>query len=37
MGGFKKGEMAGTAMVPAIEIVLNSLKFRLLPKNSPRE
>jgi hypothetical protein len=37
MGGFKKGKMAGTAMVSPFEIVLNSLKFRLLPKNRPRE
>jgi hypothetical protein len=33
MGGFKKGKMAGTAVVPAYCKVLNSLKFRLLPKN----
>ena len=38
IGGFKRGEMAGTAMVPAYVDVLNSLTFRLLPKKrSTRE
>ncbi len=35
---FKRGiEKAGMASVPAFIHVLNSLKFRLLPKNRPRE
>jgi hypothetical protein len=35
MSGFKRGtETAGTGFVPACIHVLNSLKFRLLPKNS---
>jgi hypothetical protein len=34
MSGFKRGiEKAGTGSVPACIHVLNSLKFRLLPKN----
>jgi hypothetical protein len=34
MGWFKRGmEMAGMGFVPACFHVLNSLKFRLLPKN----
>jgi hypothetical protein len=34
MSGFKRGiEKAGTGSVPACICVLNSLKFRLLPKN----
>jgi hypothetical protein len=34
MSGFKKGiEKAGTGSVPTCIRVLNSLKFRLLPKN----
>jgi len=33
MGGFKKGRIAGTAVVSACVKVLNSLKFRLSPKN----
>ncbi len=34
IGGFKRGEMVGMAMVPAYFGILNSLKFRLiLPKN----
>ncbi len=38
MSGFKKGiEKAGTGSVPACICVLNSLKFRLFPKNHPRE
>ncbi len=38
VGWFKRGmEMAGTDFVPACVHVLNSLKFRLLPKNCPRE
>ena len=38
MSGFKRGiEKAGMSSVPACICVLNSLKFRLLPKNCPRE
>ncbi len=38
MGWCMKGmEMAGTGLVPAHFHVLNSLKFRFLPKNCPRE
>jgi hypothetical protein len=38
MSGFKGGiEKAGVGPVPACICVLNSLKFRLLPKNCPRE
>ena len=38
MSGFKRGiEKAGMGSVPACICVLNSLKFRLLPKNHPRE
>ncbi len=38
MSGFKRGiEKAGMGSVPACIRVLNSLKFRLLPKNCPRE
>jgi hypothetical protein len=38
MSGFKRGiEKAGTGSVPACIRVLNSLKFRLSPKNRPRE
>ena len=38
MSGFKRGiEKAGMGSVPACICVLNSLKFRLLPKNCPRE
>jgi hypothetical protein len=38
MGWFKRGmKMAGTGFVPACSHVLNSLKFRLLPKNYPRK
>jgi hypothetical protein len=38
MSGFKRGiEKAGMGSVPACICVLNSLKFRLLPKNFPRE
>ncbi len=38
MSGFKRGiEKAGLGSVPACIRVLNSLKFRLLPKNCPRE
>jgi hypothetical protein len=34
MSGFKRGiEKAGMGSVPACICVLNSLKFRLLPKN----
>jgi hypothetical protein len=37
MSGFKRGiEKAGIGSVPGI-CVLNSLKFRLLPTNRPRE
>jgi hypothetical protein len=38
MSGFKRGiEKAGMSSVPACICVLNSLKFRLLPKSCPRE
>jgi hypothetical protein len=38
MGGFKRGiKKAGMFSVPACIRVLNSLKFRLLPKNCSRE
>jgi hypothetical protein len=38
MSGFERGiEKAGTGSVPACICVLNSLKFRLLPKNCPWE
>ncbi len=38
MSGFKRGiEKGGMGSVPACICVLNSLKFRLLPKNCPRE
>jgi hypothetical protein len=38
MSGFKRGiEKAGMGSVPACICVLNCLKFRLLPKNRPRE
>jgi hypothetical protein len=38
MSGFKRGiEKAGMGSYPACINVLKSLKFRLLPKNSPRE
>ncbi len=38
MSGFKRGiEKAGMDSVPTCICVLNSLKFRLLPKNCPRE
>ncbi len=38
MSGFKRGiEKAGMGSVPAYICVLNSLKFRLSPKNCPRE
>jgi hypothetical protein len=38
MNEFKRGiEKTGTGAVPACIRVLNSLKFRLLPKNCPRE
>jgi hypothetical protein len=38
MSGFKRGiEKAGMGSVPARICVLYSLKFRLLPKNCPRE
>jgi hypothetical protein len=38
MSGFKRGiEKAGMGSVPACISVLNSLKFRLSPKNCPRE
>jgi hypothetical protein len=34
MSGFKRGtEKAGMGSVPACNLVLNSLKIRLLPKN----
>jgi hypothetical protein len=36
--GFKRGiEKVGMGSVPACICVLNSLKFRLLPKSCPRE
>ncbi len=38
MSGFKRGiEKVGMGSIPACICVLNSLKFRLLPKNHPRE
>jgi hypothetical protein len=38
MSGFKRGiEKAGMGSIPACICVLNSLKFRLLPKSPPRE
>ncbi len=38
MSGFKRGiEKVGMGSVPTCICVLNSLKFRLLPKNCPRE
>jgi hypothetical protein len=38
MSGFKRGmEMAAMGFVLACIHVLNSLKFRLLPNNCPRE
>jgi hypothetical protein len=38
MSGFKRGmETVGMGFVPACIHVLNSLKFRLLPKNHSRE
>jgi hypothetical protein len=38
MSGFKRGmEKVGTGSIPACIHVLNSLKFRLLFKNCPRE
>jgi hypothetical protein len=38
MSGFKRGiEKAGMGSVPACICVLNSLKFRVLPKNCPGE
>jgi hypothetical protein len=38
MSGFKRGiEKVGMGSVPACICVLNCLKFRLLPKNHPRE
>ncbi len=38
MSGFKGGiEKAGMGSVPACICVLNSFKFRLSPKNCPRE
>jgi hypothetical protein len=38
MSGFKRGiEKVGMGSVPACICVLNSLKFRLLHKNCPRE
>jgi hypothetical protein len=38
MSGFKRGiEKAEMGSVLACSCVLNSLKFRLLPKNCPRE
>jgi hypothetical protein len=38
MSGFKRGiEKVGMGSIPACIHVLNSLKFRLLPKNRPRE
>jgi len=38
MSGFKREmEKAGMGSVPACICVLNPLKFRLLPKNCPKE
>jgi hypothetical protein len=38
MSGFKRGtEKAGMGLLPVCIHVLNSLKFRLSPKNCPRE
>jgi hypothetical protein len=38
MSGFKRGiRKAGIGSIPACICVLNSLKFRLLPKNCPKE
>jgi hypothetical protein len=38
MSGFKRGvEKERIGSIPARILVLNSLKFRLLPKNCPRE
>jgi hypothetical protein len=38
MSGFKRGiEKVGMGSIPACFFVLTSLKFRLLPKNHPRE
>ncbi len=38
MSGYRRGiEMAGIGSIPTCILVLNSLKFRLLPKNCPRE
>jgi hypothetical protein len=38
MIGFKRGiEKVGKGSIPACICVLNSLKFRLSPKNCPRE
>ncbi len=38
MSGFKRGfEMVGMGSIPACICVLNSLKFKLLPKKRPRE
>jgi hypothetical protein len=38
MSGFKRrNKKVGMGSIPASICVLNSLKFRLLPKNCPRE
>jgi hypothetical protein len=38
MSGFKRGmEMVGMGFIPTCFDVINSLKFRLLPKNCSRE
>jgi hypothetical protein len=38
MSGFKRGiEKVGMGSIPACNLVLNSLKFRLLPKNCPKQ
>jgi hypothetical protein len=38
MSRFKRGvEMVGMGFAPACIYILNSLKFRLLPENRPRE
>jgi hypothetical protein len=38
MSGFKRGiEKAGIGSVTACTCIVNSLKFRLLPNNCPRE